>query len=63
MLNILKKACLAIQGRKTTIATILAAVIMVLRVFNVVNNEQALALNGLLIALGLGANIVNSYNK
>ena len=63
MLNILKKAWLAIQGRKTTIATILAAVIMVLRVFNVVNNEQALALNGLLIALGLGANIVNSYNK
>lgn len=54
-----KKILDKVNGRKTTIAALLAFVITILFSMNIIDEKIAIALNTLLVALGLGSNFAN----
>jgi hypothetical protein len=57
------KCWLFLQGKKTSIAAILALLITIAKTQGWIDNEVAIALSGLLVALGLTANTVNYIQK
>lgn len=52
-----------LQGKKTTIGLILASTNAYLFASQVYDEKTMLYIGGLLVALGLSANIANYYNK
>ena len=49
-----------VNGKKTTIGTVLALIITFCLTKSYIDNDWALLLNGILVALGLTANIANA---
>lgn len=58
---IMTKVLKFLQGKKTTIATILALLITYCLTKGLIGNDEAILLNGILAALGLGANVMSAY--
>ena len=60
-MDILKKMWSAIQGRKTSIATIIALFITLSLTKGWIDNDWAIFFSASLTALGLSANVANYY--